>query len=199
MITENDMVKLQEKVNDAENDTTPFAVVDTDGNVSVVGDANKTERKSKDYGVVYRIPSEYKDLLPYGEEIVQGKYVVSEVNYRNVIITPRKDLKICSAIMKLLPFLRDVLPNGETKDRDKNEISKIISDWVVKDYIIDAMYDLVASVIGIDDFMKDMMFYDNVLENVFQILTDFPEIVNESDFFIAQLPSRKEKEANQTN
>lgn len=195
MITENDMIKLQEKVNEAESDTTPFAVIDSEGEVSVVGDANKTERKSKDYTVVFRVPSEYKDLLPDAESLANGKYFVSEVHYHNVIITPRKDLKICSSIMKLLPFLREVLPSGETKDRDKSEISKIISDWVVKDYIVDAMYDLVASVIGIDDFMKEMMFYDSVIENVFKILTDFPEIVNESDFFTAQLPSMRKKEA----
>ena len=199
MITENDMIKIQEKINDAENDSTPFAVVDSEGDISVIGDANKTERKEKEYVVSFRLPSEYKELFSEFEEIADGKYIIANVTYSNVMITPRKDLKICSAMMELLPFIREVLPTGEVKDRSKKEISKIILDWAVKDQIVDAMYNLVAAVIGINDFMKEMMYYDSVLENVFQILIDFPEIVNESDFFTGRRSSMGNKKRKEEN
>ena len=192
--TENDLIKIQSKINNAEKDSTPFAMIDGEGDVSVIGDANRTEVKKREYVVKFRIPSQYKDLVPDSESILNGKYYVSTVKFSDIMITPRKDLKIVSAITALFPFLRDVLPTGDVNDRDRSELELIISNWVSKDYIVDAMYNLVAAVLDIDLVLKDMMTFDSVIENTLSILGDFPEVVNEADFFTDPLLLIKKKE-----
>lgn len=186
-LTENDLKAIQEKIKKAEADTTPFVVVDGNGDMSVVGDVNKTQTKQYDYTVKFRIPAQYKDLLPGATDIVNGKYCIAEVEYKNVMISARKDLEIVSAVAELYPFLREVLPSGETEDRSREELKHIISENITKKSVVDAMYHLVSAVIGIDETLSDMMMYSSVFDNVMKIIGDFPEIFNESDFFTGRL------------
>jgi len=186
-LTENDLKAIQEKIKKAEADSTPFVVVDGNGDMSVVGDVNKTQTKQYDYTVKFRIPAQYKDLLPGATDIVNGKYCIAEVEYKNVMISARKDLEIVSAVIELYPFLREVLPSGETEDRSREELKHIISENITKKSVVDAMYHLVSAVIGIDETLSDMMMYSSVFDNVMKIIGDFPEIFNESDFFTGRL------------
>lgn len=186
-LTENDLKAIQEKIKKAEADSTPFVVVDGNGDMSVVGDVNKTQTKQYDYTVKFRIPAQYKDLLPGATDIVNGKYCIAEVEYKNVMISARKDLEIVSAVVELYPFLREVLPSGETEDRSREELKRIISENITKKSVVDAMYHLVSAVLGVDETLSDMMMYSSVFDNVMKIIGDFPEIFNESDFFTGRL------------
>ena len=197
MLSQNDLMEIQRKMREAEADTTPFAVIDGDGNMSVVGDANKTEPKTYDYVVRFRIPAQYKDLVSGGEEIVGGKYIVAEVAYPNVCITPRMDIKIVNCLNDLKPFLVEILEDGESKDRDKEELGKFVVSTLTNDAIMDAMYNLVKTVVGVDDALVPMMMYDSVFENVLNIIRDFPEVINEEDFFTGKRSLTKEKQENQ--
>lgn len=197
MLSQNDLMEIQRKMREAEADTTPFTVIDGDGNMSVVGDANKTEPKTYDYVVRFRIPAQYKDLVSGGEEIVGGKYIVAEVAYSNVCITPRMDIKIVNCLNDLKPFLVEILEDGESKDRDKEELGKFVVSTLTNDAIMDAMYNLVKTVVGVDDALVPMMMYDSVFENVLNIIRDFPEVINEEDFFTGKRSSTKEKQENQ--
>ena len=186
MLEANDLKKIQEKMDDADKDNTPFVVIDGEDRISVVGDANKTEVKKKEYSVKFRLPSQYKDLIPNSEPILDGKYYVATVKFNDVMITPRKDLKIVSAITSMIPFLRDISPSGDVTNRKNNELEAIVSNWISRDYVVDAMYDLVAAMLEVDFVLKDMMVFESVLENTIAILNDFPEVLNESDFFTDQ-------------
>lgn len=201
MLSQNDLMEIQRKMREAEADTTPFTVIDGDGNMSVVGDANKTESKTYDYVVRFRIPAQYKYLVSGGEEtlqeIVGGKYIVTEVAYPNVCITPRMDIKIVNCLNDLKPFLVEILEDGESKDRDKEELGKFVVSTLTNDAIMDAMYNLVKTVVGVDDALVPMMMYDSVFENVLNIIRDFPEVINEEDFFIGKRSLTKEKQENQ--
>lgn len=197
MLSQNDLMEIQRKMREAEADTTPFTVIDGDGNMSVVGDANKTEPKTYDYVVRFRIPAQYKDLVKGGEEIVGGKYIVAEVAYPNVCITPRMDIKIVNCLNDLKPFLVEILEDGESKDRDKEELGKFVVSTLTNDAIMDAMYNLVKTVVGVDDALVPMMMYDSVFENVLNIIRDFPEVINEEDFFTGKRSLTKEKQENQ--
>lgn len=197
MLSQNDLMEIQRKMREAEADTTPFTVIDGDGNMSVVGDANKTEPKTYDYVVRFRIPAQYKDLVSGGEEIVGGKYIVAEVAYPNVCITPRMDIKIVNCLNDLKPFLVEILEDGESKDRDKEELGKFVVSTLTNDAIMDAMYNLVKTVVGVDDALVPMMMYDSVFENVLNIIRDFPEVINEEDFFTGKRSLTKEKQENQ--
>lgn len=201
MLSQNDLMEIQRKMREAEADTTPFTVIDGDGNMSVVGDANKTEPKTYDYVVRFRIPAQYKYLVSGGEEtlqeIVGGKYIVTEVAYPNVCITPRMDIKIVNCLNDLKPFLVEILEDGESKDRDKEELGKFVVSTLTNDAIMDAMYNLVKTVVGVDDALVPMMMYDSVFENVLNIIRDFPEVINEEDFFTGKRSLTKEKQENQ--
>lgn len=197
MLSQNDLMEIQRKMREAEADTTPFTVIDGDGNMSVVGDANKTEPKTYDYVVRFRIPAQYKDLVKGGEEIVGGKYIVAEVAYPNVCITPRMDIKIIDCLNELKPFLVEILEDGESKDRSREELGKFVVSTLTNDAIMDAMYNLVKTVVGVDDALVPMMMYDSVFENVLNIIRDFPEVINEEDFFTGKRSSTKEKQENQ--
>lgn len=194
MLTQSDLMEIQRKMREAEADNTPFTVIDGGGNMSVVGDANKTEPKTYDYVVRFRIPAQYKDLVSGGEEIVGGKYVVAEVAYPNVCITPRMDIKIVNCLNDLKPFLVEILEDGESKDRDKEELGKFVMSTLTNDAIMDAMYNLVKTVVGVDDALVPMMMYNSVFENVLNIIRDFPEVINEEDFFTGKRSSTKEKQ-----
>ena len=196
-LTQNDLVKIQEKIKEAEADNTPFLVVDGDGGLNVVGDVNKTEPKYYDYTVRFRLPIQYKDLLPGAEEAFGGKYCVADVEYKNITISARKDLKIVAALVDMAPFLREILPDGEARDRDKDELAKIVNNAMTNDAVVDAMYNFVAAMLNVDPMLKDMMLYSSVFSNVLKMMTDFPEILNESDFFTGQWSQEKEKEKNE--
>lgn len=193
-LTEQDLLKVQKAMKEAENDTTPFAIIDGGGEVSVVGDVNKTEVKQYNYSVMFRIPAQFKDLLPGADPILDGKYYTAEIEYKNITITPRKDLNIVSAVVDIIPFLRDVLPSGESNDRDREELSKIVENHLTNDAIVNGLYKLVATVVGVSEPLVDMMMFSSVIDNAVKIILDFPEIFNESDFFTGKRLLEESKE-----
>lgn len=197
MLTQNDLLEIQKKMREAESDTTPFTVIDGDGNMSVVGDVNKTEPKTYDYVVRFRIPAKYKNLVSGGEEIVGGKYVIAEVAYPDVYITPRMDMIIVNCLNELKPFLVEIFDDGESKDRSREELGKFVMSTLTNNAIMDAMYNLVKTVVGVDEALAPMMMYDSVFENVLNIIRDFPEVINEEDFFTGKPSSIKEKQEKQ--
>lgn len=195
-LTEKDLMKIQEAMREQESDTTPFAIIDGEGGVSVIGDPNKTEIKHYDYTVRFRIPSQFVDEGT-GNKIVNGKYTVVELEYKDVTISARKDLQIVACLNDLRPFLVEVLPDGESKDRDEDELKKIITNLITKQSIINAMYNLVGTVVGVKEELIPMMLYDSVFENVVKIIRDFPEIINEEDFFTGGQSLRMERTKNE--
>ena len=196
-LTQNDLVKIQEKIKEAEADNTPFMVVDGDGGMNVIGDVNKTQPKYYDYTVRFRVPIQYKDLLPGAEEAFGGKYCVADVDYKNITISARKDLDIVACLIEMAPFLREILPDGEARDRDRGELEKIVQSAITNRQIVDSMYNFVATMLGVDPVLRDMMLYSSVFSTTLKIMGDFPEILNESDFFTGQWLPEKEKKKNE--
>ena len=54
-ITYEEFVEMKKKMDEAEEDTTPYAITDGD-EISVVGDPNKTEIKKNDYVILFAYP-----------------------------------------------------------------------------------------------------------------------------------------------
>ena len=159
-----DYMKVDEAIDKADESDTPFAVV-ANGEVNVVGDANKTEVNKHDYVINFRI---YKN----------GKYEWVKQEFKDVYITPRNDLKVGRMLTQMLPYFRKE-EDGQSDKFSKDEILAIIE----QDAILDIMYDTVASVLGVPNNLKDFMSTDSVIAAVTQIILDFPEAVNEADTF----------------
>lgn len=157
----------------------PFAVV-KDQEVSVIGDANKTEVKTADYQVKFRIPKNQLEQKPENAQEV-GTYYIFTVGFENVTITPRSDLKIVDAIMKIMPFFNELKQNGEMKELDQKELLSIFVH--AGDEIHLAIYNLVATFLGIDDQMGEYMLPFSVIENLNKIMDNHPEVFNEADVF----------------
>ena len=181
-----DFLKAQEKLADindalkeAEHDDTPFPVATDDG-LKVVGDANKTENKSRDYTVTFRFP---KELVPKGMNVVKevGDYKYVEMLFEDVHITPRRDLKLLASVMDILPLFRELEGDGSVKERTTEDLLRIFRK--VPQETIDSMYTLVVAFLGVDESIAEYMTPMSVMDRIADLVNDFPEVFNEADVF----------------
>lgn len=179
VITAEKFAQIGKKMKDAQQDTTPYVILDGK-NVSVIGDANKTEKKKSDYSIKFRMPKKLFDEIPEGA-IVVGDVVGITVQYEEATITPRTDLKIAAAIMEMMPFYETVKEDGEIEEKDGKELFKLFAE--ASDEVQLAFYNLVATFLGIDDFMAAYMLPGSVFNALVQIIEIHPEIFNETDLF----------------
>ncbi len=100
---------IRKKLEIAREDDTPHAVYGGDSDkISVVGDANKTEVKKVDIDMSFRFTKheleEANIPIPENAKVV-GKYVVINTVYKDLTISPRKDVVLIDALMSFYPFL----------------------------------------------------------------------------------------------
>lgn len=168
-MTENEYKSIDEAIDQAQESVVPFPV-STEEELSVVGDANKTEINKHDFKIEFLIPED-------------GKYVSCTKEFKGVYITPRQNVSIVKAVTTLLPFFRKTR-NGEVgkyTEAEKREIAMKFDQSVY-----DVMYDMVNVVLGIDKIdpqLVDLMTPQSVLDATIKILLQYPEMVNEADTF----------------
>lgn len=178
-ITPDQLLGLAKQMQRAEEDTTPFAVVNGK-DVSVVGDVNKTEVKKNDYQIKFRFPFSLFETVPKGAQKV-GQYYVVTTEYKDVSVTPRKDLIILDSIMKVFPFFKKLKENGEVEDYSKEELFSIFAYAGNEVHL--ALYNLVATFLEIDDELGQYMLPGSVITVMGQIIENHPEMFNEADVF----------------
>lgn len=157
---------LVEAYDQAETNVVPFLTAGDE--LAVVGDANETQRKSRDYKITFRVPKD-------------GAYVHKTVDYKDVYITPRMDTKIVKSLTTIIPYMRKVNANGAVETLTDEEKTKVFES--LGDDFYDALYDLVGTVLKIDKDLRDYMTPQTVMEAATQIILDFPEAMNEADTF----------------
>lgn len=194
MITQNDYLKLQRARAYAEEDTTPFAVV-TNDEIHVVGDANKTEKKTHDYIMGFYFPSEMKAKFKK-EDIVRedDTHFLVEMEFKDVSITPRNHVQAITALMELEPFFNKILDNGDVVDLSMEEIRELLR--YMNDDMVEALYEAVASVIGVDKSIRKYMALPDVIFTAAMLTADFPEAINEANQLFAFSAERARKRAN---
>ena len=175
-----DLLKINESIKKAEEDTTPYPVV-VDGKVHVVGDANKTENKKHDYTIKFRFPKSYEQYFDGNVLERIGDYIIVETEFKDVTITPRSDMKILAAISKILPYVKKLDDDGTVREMTDDEIIDMCLH--MPDEIEDAMYILTASVLRVDESIRDWMLATSVFGFISDFINDFPEVSNEADAF----------------
>jgi len=180
-VSANDIVKIAKKIEETQNDDTPVAIIDQDSqDITIVGDPNKTEKKEpKSYIVRFRLPAD-KYEKPEKAQVLTSVYIV-DVKYDNIDITPRNDVKIVNSILKVKPFFEKLSESGETESRTNEEIIEMFAK--VGDEVMLALYNLVATFLGIDDEMGQWMMPFSVIHVLEEIIVEHPEIFNEADYF----------------
>lgn len=177
-----DMKRIQESLEEAHKDDTPFPVVTKSG-LAVVGDVNKTEEKYRDYTIEFHFdPMEIEEFGIDKDEIekwVNGQAVV-HMEFDHVTIKPRYRLEVDAAIVKILPYFYSL--NEETKkigERTDDEMVDLVNDMCIE--IGDDMYNLVGAVCRVDRRIIENMEWQSVTDTIVAIIKDFPEVFNESE------------------
>lgn len=182
VITIEDMAKMQSAMEEAHKDDTPFPVITKDG-LTVVGDPNKTEKKTHDYVMEFHFKPE--ELKKYGikEEAVE-RWVAGEAvlhrEYTDVSVMPRYKLEIDASLVKILPYFYNV--NEETKrveKRSDEDMRVMVRDMSID--IGDDLYNFVAAVLQIDRRIVNNMEWTCVVNTASQLIIDFPEVLNSSE------------------
>lgn len=181
-VTPSQMIRIQDDIEEAHKDDTPFVVASKD-NLSVVGDVNKTEPKSVDFSIDFWFDPDEISRFGIDESEIkkwhEGKALVT-MEYENVSIKPRYRLEIDAALVKIFPYFYSI--NEETKrigKRSDEELIELVNDMSIE--IGDDMYNLVAAVLGIDRRIVNDMDWQSVEAAIEKILTEFPEVVNSSE------------------
>lgn len=180
MMTEKDLLKIYDAMKKAEEDDTPFAVVN-DGEISVVGDPNKTKVKKFDYEVKFVVPVKFSSLVPNGVKSEDGRYILDSIKFEDVTIVPRDLPVFQSKMMEVLKYFKTVMGDGELTEVQRSEIKNIVSSRAKE--VVNSLYDFVGTFFSIPGPLVEMMDCNNVFENFERILEDFPPLYNGADLF----------------
>lgn len=177
-----DMVSVQEKFNEAGHTDVPIAVMQGD-KLKVVGDANKTEVKSRDYTMRFRFPKSMAANVDEKDILVDlGEYVIVRFEFTDVHIVPRRDYEIMESIIDIIPFFKGLADDGITlTDLSQPELLKVLHN--ANEQIGDAMYNVVAAFLDINPEIKRYMILTDVMARVQDFENDFPEVFKNADVF----------------
>lgn len=159
-MTQEDILKIKDEMDKAQESTTPFAVVAED-NMAVVGDANDTKTVLTDYTITFRLPDG------------KGGSVEKDVDYKNVFVTPRQETRLARLYAELLPFFKKFEDGGEVTDYDESELIYLAQN--LTEEIMDLMYDLVGHVLDVDPELVDFMTIQSVVPAVAKIIRQYPQ------------------------
>lgn len=184
-ITYEEFVELKKRMDEAENDTTPYAIVD-DGDISVVGDVNKTEITKHDYVIQFAYPNTkaWKDRLESeGVKILKEtpNYIGVERTYKDVWVAPRVYTAVQTAFAELYQFFNVVMEDGTIRDLTDEEIIQAIR--MLSQDMMESMCHAVATVLRIPQQEEACMLPTMTMAAVVRMIQDFPEILNGMDFF----------------
>ncbi len=228
-ISLNDILKIEDAIDTARDDDTPYAVYGRDDTevIEVIGDPNKTEVKKSNYNIKFRYTlEELNGNIPEGAEVIARRFVVFNHRFEDITLNPAKDLTVVSCMMDIFPFFAELesaleqrnteieglekeynakikMPTNTNDEkpvisiRDKNKIKELeqkiesitqkFGDTLVHLYVDGGdqlqlgLYNLVATLLGIDDDLGAHMLPGSVIRAVMTIFTTYPELINESE------------------
>lgn len=185
MITFEELKQLQDGVHNAAEDDTPYLAV-MDDEMHVVGNPNKTQHKAFNYTVKFAFPKNDERTEKYRKEKVikeTENYLVCEKEYKNVSIPIRQHPTIVNAFVRVESFIMAVTDEGEIRDLSEDELKLALQ--ALSTEIIDAVYDAVGSVLGMNKFETDNIGLLSAIQTLVLMQNDIPEVVNEADYFFA--------------
>lgn len=178
LFTEEKIIQLKEAREKAMEDTTPFPVM-KDGDLAVVGDANKTEVKKHDFVLRFIIPDE------------NGEYKPVDIKYEDVWVKPRHSVTVQRLMTALQPLFYKVQENGKISEMSSDEMLEVVR--LYEQNVIDQIYRLVAVVLGVNDELVDFIEPASVIKAFNKIMLLFPDMVKASDGFFGLSSSKKTK------
>lgn len=176
---------LKEGINAAPESTVPFPVV-KDNKMSVIGDANETQINQHDFKIIFRFPKSkeiYELVEKKGWKAEEEEHaLLVEAEYKDIFITPRQSGKVVSSVCRMLPFFRKIVDKG-VEDYSVEDVVEMLAEF--GDDFVDDMYDLVGKVLKIDSALLEYMIQTSAVQATSQIITGYPEIINEAEAFFS--------------
>ena len=176
IITQEKLIELKEAKEKAMESDIPFPIVKGE-DIAVVGDANKTEINKYNFKLTFIIPN--KD----------GRYEAKTVEYREVYLKPRQAVTVQRLMTALQPLFYKVLENGRVQDLSDEEMIEVAT--LYEGTVLDQMYHLVATVLGVDERLMDYIEPTSALEAFHQIMLQYPDLVKASDSFFELSSGKK--------
>jgi len=180
IITQEKLLELREAKEKANESDVPFPIM-KDGDLAVVGDANKTEINKHDFTLRFIFPSE-------------GGYEAKEVEYKDVWLKPRQAVTVQRLMTALQPLFYKIQENGDLEDLSDDEMMEVVTQY--EGTVLDQLYHLVAAVLGVDERLVDYIEPNSALEAYHKIMLSFPDLVKASDSFFEFLSGKKKAPSN---
>lgn len=129
--TINDWLDINKSLEKAREDDTPHAVLNN-GNLAVVGDANKTEVKKVDYQIKFRFEEGELKAYPKNAKKV-GKYIMFTIDFEDIHINPRKDMLLVESALGIYPIITALTNVVDTRNSQIEEMLKQVGAEYTKD------------------------------------------------------------------
>lgn len=104
-----DIQKIDKGIERAREEDKPFPVYSGD-EISVIGDANKTELEKVDFEITFRYGKDefyaLYDVLPSNGKETPNFVILKHV-FKDVYVNPRNDTLLAEAIIKIVPFFQE--------------------------------------------------------------------------------------------
>lgn len=185
-LTVEQFIEMKEKMDNAENDTTPYAITDEDDNIAVVGDVSKTETKKHDYTLIMYYPNreEFRQKIEKeGVPIIKEtpNYLVFKRTYNDVWVPPRIYTAVQEAFTEVYRFFNVIIENGEVRDLTEEEVGEVLR--IMGQDVMERMIHAVATILRMPQWEEECVYSLQMPSIVMQLIEDFPEIINSVDFF----------------
>lgn len=181
IITQEQLIQLREAKEAANESDIPFPIV-KDGDIAVVGDANKTELNKHDFSLTFIVPNK------------EGEYVKKTVEYKGIWLKPRQAVTVQRLMTALQPLFYKISENGDVQSLSDEEMLEVAQ--IYEGNVIDQIYRLVSVVLGVDERLVDFIEPESALEAFHQIMMSFPDLLKASDSFFGFLSGKKKEPSN---
>lgn len=178
VLTEEKIIQLKEARDKAMEDTTPFPVM-KDGDLAVVGDANKTKVNKQDFSLTFVVPDE------------SGEYKEHVVEYKDIYITPRQAVTVQRLMTALQPLYSKVKKNGSIEDYTQDEMIELANAF--EGQVMDQLYRLVGFVLGVNAELVDFITPNSVIEAYRKIMVQYSDMAKASESFFGSSSGKKAK------
>jgi len=157
----------------------PF-LVEKDQELAVTNSERSAVVDSGKYEIKFRMLKTDLEELPKGAQTV-GQYCTFTLNFDGITMATHSDLKIVDAIFKILPFFNNLKEAGDIEALSKEEMISLFAHADEEIHL--AMYNLVATFLGINDHLGQHMLPFSVIAALSQLIDNHPEIFNQADVF----------------
>ena len=184
-MTVEQFIEMKKKMDEAENDTTPYAVTEND-EMSVVGDVNNTEIKKHEYVIQFAYPNTayWRQRIKHQNMEVLSEtpnYIGVRRQFKDIWVPPRVYTAVQTAFAEVYQFFNIATDSGEIRDLTNEEILEALR--ILSQTMIESMCHAVATVLRIEPEEEECMLPTSTMKTILLMIDDFPEIINGMDFF----------------